>query len=1375
NDYDAKIESIALSEDGKTAYIKLSGGNQNEIDSIKFIFKSNDSEYIYETKEGISEISYENTNSFLSYFANPEYEGSYDYIINASNIGLDNFKGIIKVEVSIKFKDNKGNIKETNSIASSNKDDIKVVRNGGYSGGGGSSGGGGGSGGSEGSLTCIPKTCVDLGKTCGQFEDGCGSNVNCGLCSCIPSKTCSDYQDICGVNLNNGCGNVLDCRNNCDSLKSCYSGSGVVIPTCIDSVERCNESDGGLMEVIFGITQKINLSKTDFCISPTQLSEYYCFYNSNTKKSEIRNISVSCSNCTNGKCVNEIFITDDWIKQRSPPYYLDQKNFKYILMTDVRTNGTAFLIGSPGQPTSVGNNVSLDLNSHTITYADMDFTGVLNSGFEEGDPINNKIPISWDISNSPHGYRQNYTQKLFFDKFSYRLMDLYGDSYASEYILSSPVYLPEAGNYAVFSQVQGNSNSKVSITIEGIQIYCNNQFSNMGSIYTGTDMSIGIICEFNITNPTTVRAKISIETKTGTNVSANIDEVDIRPIGFSGFADIPWNRIAYEIKNGKIIEGKSKAVYSPAIKIGSNIHDLSLITNGMNSQNIDMYWASGINVYNNYMEANGKLPLHRHYFFSMIEMGRSNGNNKIYNNTLLYGPHVGMNIGGSNSSRNQINDNIIKTRIVATNGFSIATSYADIYNNKIQPYQGHGIGGTTGLKIYNNLIEPRSWPCSEYSSYGYPNSAHGIRLKNYGSGSGGEIEIYNNTIIGKTNSQLENCYTEVVGITDYLTDSNPNIPPNPYDINIHNNYIAMETNNYLQQHAIGIKAMGHSNIYNNTIKSNHVIIELADSDVYNLNNLRRMVSNTLIKPLSGLQGFTTLRNNGYGFSRNNIFIGTNLIDGANLKEINDGRNLDYNVTDYLKINIKDNINNNVDSALIFVYDKLNSTIYIGTTDSKGEIQAEIMNYSYYAPSSARGNYIEKSPYLINVIKTGFIPKNFTLTSFNNMDLLILQIEKESDSCLNNDIDKDGYAQGCLFGNYDCDNNNPNVNPGKEEVCNGIDDNCINGIDEVSVLGTTRCGLGICAHTSYNCINGILTSCNPFEGRLSEICENNIDEDCDGFDSICDTLLTNQNTPDQTNTINGNINLVCEASDIKGIKSIELYNNIGSQYQRKDIKYPNSDYIWLEAEDFFPQSGWKLCGKNISCGDDAPSNRWQINGGASGFKFMLGENALNMTLNKYFDSGTYYVYARSFMRSTGNARKWNLSIDSIQFTKSFNNLNTNRYDWEYAGSITLANGEHKIEIIENSLDSYFDYPDLILFTKDSNFNPGTNCGNNIFNFKNFTDVFNIYSNYNCKKPTTNSLTVTFSLSGIPSGTFIWSCKATNDLGYSKFTNNRTILS
>ncbi|MFA5856949.1 MAG: hypothetical protein WC867_06320, partial [Candidatus Pacearchaeota archaeon] len=42
NDYDAKIESIALSEDGKTAYIKLSGGNQNEIDSIKFIFKSND-------------------------------------------------------------------------------------------------------------------------------------------------------------------------------------------------------------------------------------------------------------------------------------------------------------------------------------------------------------------------------------------------------------------------------------------------------------------------------------------------------------------------------------------------------------------------------------------------------------------------------------------------------------------------------------------------------------------------------------------------------------------------------------------------------------------------------------------------------------------------------------------------------------------------------------------------------------------------------------------------------------------------------------------------------------------------------------------------------------------------------------------------------------------------------------------------------------------------------------------------------------------------------------------------------------------------------------------------------------------------------------
>jgi len=52
-----------------------------------------------------------------------------------------------------------------------------------------------------------------------------------------------------------------------------------------------------------------------------------------------------------------------------------------------------------------------------------------------------------------------------------------------------------------------------------------------------------------------------------------------------------------------------------------------------------------------------------------------------------------------------------------------------------------------------------------------------------------------------------------------------------------------------------------------------------------------------------------------------------------------------------------------------------------------------------------------------------------------------------------DIDGDGYSRTVGCGPLDCNDLNAAIHPGATEVCNGIDDNCVNGVDEGNVCGT----------------------------------------------------------------------------------------------------------------------------------------------------------------------------------------------------------------------------------------------------------------------------------------------------------------------------------
>ncbi|HII72357.1 TPA: hypothetical protein HA265_06400 [Candidatus Woesearchaeota archaeon] len=93
-----------------------------------------------------------------------------------------------------------------------------------------------------------------------------------------------------------------------------------------------------------------------------------------------------------------------------------------------------------------------------------------------------------------------------------------------------------------------------------------------------------------------------------------------------------------------------------------------------------------------------------------------------------------------------------------------------------------------------------------------------------------------------------------------------------------------------------------------------------------------------------------------------------------------------------------------------------------------------------------------------------------------------------------DQDGDGFGIDCPRG-FDCNDNNPAVNPAATELCNNIDDNCNNIIDEYV---TRQCGatdVGICAFGTERCVNGNWQGCNAVLPS-QEVCDS-VDNNCDG--------------------------------------------------------------------------------------------------------------------------------------------------------------------------------------------------------------------------------------------------------------------------------------
>jgi hypothetical protein len=113
-----------------------------------------------------------------------------------------------------------------------------------------------------------------------------------------------------------------------------------------------------------------------------------------------------------------------------------------------------------------------------------------------------------------------------------------------------------------------------------------------------------------------------------------------------------------------------------------------------------------------------------------------------------------------------------------------------------------------------------------------------------------------------------------------------------------------------------------------------------------------------------------------------------------------------------------------------------------------------------------------------------------------------------------DIDMDGFPLCPTAGQatIDCNDQRDFIYPGAPELCNGMDDDCDGTIDDNATGAGESCTipglLGACADGVTSCEGGPLVCVGP--DPVPEICDNGIDDDCNGLtdrdDPACDPLL-----------------------------------------------------------------------------------------------------------------------------------------------------------------------------------------------------------------------------------------------------------------------------
>ncbi|MBN1497417.1 MAG: hypothetical protein JXA07_11645 [Spirochaetes bacterium] len=114
----------------------------------------------------------------------------------------------------------------------------------------------------------------------------------------------------------------------------------------------------------------------------------------------------------------------------------------------------------------------------------------------------------------------------------------------------------------------------------------------------------------------------------------------------------------------------------------------------------------------------------------------------------------------------------------------------------------------------------------------------------------------------------------------------------------------------------------------------------------------------------------------------------------------------------------------------------------------------------------------------------------------------VSVSVTSAACI--DLDDDGYGENCSLG-FDCNDYDPNIHPGAQEICDGLDNDCdgVFDADSSSNYLTQSCydgdpqtiDVGECRAGIQTCLDGYWGACAGQVLPSEEVCDGE-DNDCD---------------------------------------------------------------------------------------------------------------------------------------------------------------------------------------------------------------------------------------------------------------------------------------